>query len=290
MNNHFEGVITALVTPFKDGEVDRSSLQRLVKAQLDGGVSGFVVNGTTAESPTLSSDEVKSIYEIVASEVNDQVPLILGTGSNCTRTTIEKTTLAKALGASAALVVTPYYNKPSQRGLFAHFSSVAETVEIPIILYDVPGRSIVRFDVDTLSQLSKKTNIVAVKDATGDLEFAGQYLSEENIIGLSGDDPTCIDYMLSGGKGVISVISHLIPKVMSELSSRAIGGDTKASSDYEDWMDLVKGIYIDSNPVPVKRALKEIGIIDTAEVRLPLVEMQKSDEDKLLSILKGKGL
>lgn len=213
----FNGAISALVTPFLNGEVDYTSLEKLVAYQLDNGIKGFVVNGTTAESPTLTSAEVSKIFSMVRAQAGVNFPIILGTGSNSTAKTVEATKKASELGANAALVVVPYYNKPPQRGLVEHFKAVAKESEVPVILYNVPGRTITGMTVDTIAELAEVKNILGIKEATGDIKFDQELMARmpKNFLMLSGDDPTYIDFLKSGGKGIISVMSTVAIRTLS---------------------------------------------------------------------------
>jgi len=306
-NQKIEGVITALVTPFKKGRVDYKSLKKLVRQQLDSGVSGFVVSGTTGESPTLREDEVEKIFKFVKKESDSSVPLLIGTGTNNTLSTVEKTKKAKALGADAALVVVPYYNKPPQKGLYEHFKFISSKVKIPIVLYNVPGRTITSLSVETTTKLSKIINIVGIKEASGDMDMMEQMKSiqmkssqikssqiksnsKKSFIFLSGDDSSCIDFNTRGGHGVISVISHIIPKELSELVSRTCKGDKSASFEYSKYEKLNQLMGIEPNPIPVKMGLYIMGIIDSPELRLPLVELSSEYKKTLKSELKKLGI
>lgn len=207
-----EGVITALVTPFHRGEVDERSFRRLLQSQLNDGVDGFVVNGTTAESPCLRFGEIERLFEIAREESDGEVLLLLGTGSNCTRRTIEMTQAAVRWGADAALVVTPYYNKPPQRGLVEHFKAIADACNIPIVLYNVPSRTITALSVETVAELAKHPRIAGIKEASGDMKALEQIMEvvPDDFALLSGDDGTCVEFCRRGGHGVIAVASHLI--------------------------------------------------------------------------------
>lgn len=269
------GVFTALVTPFKDGEIDYASLKRLVRFQIDGGVNGFVISGTTAESPTLSDSEKKALFEFVKSETGGQVPLIMGTGTNSTADTVEATRAAAAWKADAALVVVPYYNKPPQRGLFQHYQKVAESSDLPVILYNVPGRTITKLELDTISELSRLENVVGIKEATGDIEFGRRVVEEcpRDFLVTSGDDGTFLDLVRVGGKGVISVASHILPKEFSTWCQRARSGDTEPMDEFRKYTDLNSYLYVEANPIPIKAALYLKGLIASPELRLPLVTL-----------------
>ena len=284
----FDGVLTALVTPFKKGRVDTKSLKRLVRDQLDGGVDGFVVNGTTAESPTLTTAEVEKIYKVVKTETGKAVPLVLGVGSNSTAQTIQNLKLANKLKADAVLVVAPYYNKPPQRGLVEHFRAVAKASKKPVILYNVPGRTVISMDADTVGTLSKVRNIVGIKEASGDMKLHRQIQNNvsKSFLLSSGDDGTCMDFAKLGGHGVISVISHLIPEQMTEILASCRKGEASGIADYKKFDRLNKLMGIEPNPMPVKMGLYLKGIIDSPELRLPLVNLSKDNTDALKKEMK----
>ncbi|MCB0355566.1 MAG: 4-hydroxy-tetrahydrodipicolinate synthase [Bdellovibrionales bacterium] len=289
----FTGVITALVTPFKNQKVDLDSLDKLVRWQLDQGVDGFVVNGTTAESPTLTTEEVEVIWKRVKSIVPPGFPLLLGTGTNCTRSTITNTQKAVALGASGALVVVPYYNKPPQEGLYEHFCQVANAVkDLPILLYNVPGRTVISMSAETTARLSAIKNIVGIKEASGDMQLGQHIVSQcpSEFTVTSGDDFSCIELMTLGAKGVISVISHIIPKELKTISLKACEGDRTAQSEYSKYNDLNRWLFCEPNPIPVKMALHMMGIIAEPEVRLPLVKMTSTNSQQLKSSMQQLGV
>lgn len=288
MANKFEGVITALITPFLNGEVDHASFRKLMRAQVEAGVRGFVINGTTGESPTLSLDEVRELFEIAREETS--LPLILGTGSNSTAKTIETTRELGALKPDAVLVVVPYYNKPPQRGLQKHFEAVADASPVPVILYNVPGRTITTLEPKTVGLLSKHPNIIGIKDATGDAAILTQLKQTcvPDFVYLSGDDATCVDFVGAGGHGVIAVASHVIGREMSEALRDARDGDATVASLYrEKYSALFKWLYIEANPIPVKKAAQLRGLIASAEMRLPLVELEPNYAKELEACLNG---
>jgi 4-hydroxy-tetrahydrodipicolinate synthase len=279
--------ITALVTPFSRGEVDFQSLEVLVDQQLKGGVGGFVINGTTAESPTLESLEVEKIFAYVRKIVGKDFLLILGTGSNSTKATLDNTKKAKNIGADAALVVVPYYNKPPQRGLVAHFTTVATKSEFPVILYNVPSRTITSLSIESIVELSKVPNIIGIKEASGNIEFAGEILSRcsSDFSLLSGDDFTYPDFLKIGGHGVISVASHVIPSQFVTLLNSS-GQDR----NFLRYKTLIEFLFLEANPIPVKKALQYMGIINSAELRLPLDEMDFAMAEKLKIEMRTVGL
>lgn len=275
-NKTFNGVISALPTPFYKGEVDFESLEKLVQFQMKNGINGFVVNGTTAESPTLNEAEVNKIFECVKKISGSETPIILGTGSNSTETTVQHTQKAAQLGADAALVVVPYYNKPPQRGLEQHFVKVADSSKIPIILYNVPGRTITSMTVETITALSRHKNIIGIKEATGDIAFAEKIKAavSKDFILLSGDDPTYLPFMKLGGHGIISVMSNLITSACARWTL-ALNNAASAEADFERYKELIQLMYVEANPIPLKWMLHKAGIFRSPEARLPLVELDQ---------------
>jgi 4-hydroxy-tetrahydrodipicolinate synthase len=287
------GLITALITPFRDGQIDFESLSNLIEDQVAKGVSGFVVNGTTAESPTLSDSETQSIFKFCKNRIPDACCLILGTGTNSTKTTIEKTRMAADLGADAALVVVPYYNKPPQRGLFSHFSEVAKCGNIPIILYNVPGRTITSLDLDTIVSLSQNEKIIGIKEASGNITLTKNLRKHcrKDFILLSGDDGTYVDFLEAGGEGVISVASHVIPKQMKHWRELCQAGDiAQARQESLRWKSLLNFLSIEANPIPIKKAVQILGLIKSAELRLPLVELELENAEILRAQMAELGL
>ncbi|HRO66936.1 MAG TPA: 4-hydroxy-tetrahydrodipicolinate synthase [Pseudobdellovibrionaceae bacterium] len=282
--NPLKGVFTALITPFQNGKIDFASLERLLARQLAGGIDGFVVNGTTAESPTLSEEEVADLFSFVRKKVGAKVPLILGTGSNSTEDTIAATRRAEQWGADAALVVVPYYNKPPQRGLFAHFKAVADATRLPILLYNVPGRTITSLELETIRKLSEIENIVGIKEASGKIEFASEIRKAcgKDFVLLSGDDGTYAKFLEAGGDGVISVASHILPEAFSRWTKALHQGDAASSlKEIPQYAKVIDLLFVEANPIPVKKALQFMGVIQSASLRLPLVEM---DEKLALSL------
>ncbi len=282
------GVLTALITPFHRGEVDYASLKKLLRFQLDAGIQGFVVNGTTAESPCLSAEERQKIFGLVKGEVAGQIPVIMGTGTNSTEESIARTQEAAALGATAALVVVPYYNKPPQKGLFLHFKKISESAELPVVLYNVPSRTVARLEIETILSLAKEKNIIGIKEATGDIHFASKIkagVSPEFSL-LSGDDASFGHFINAGGDGIISVGSHILPKEFVALQSRGPGADI----NFENCLETINNLYLEANPIPVKMALFLMGQIASPEMRLPLVEMSEQLIPKLKNSLHESGL
>lgn len=290
---NFRGTFTALVTPFKNDKVDYASLDRLVKQQLDAGVDGFVINGTTAESPTLTSFEVAEIFKHVRSLCGDKVPLIMGTGSNSTAKTIEDSKKAQELGADAVLVVVPYYNKPPQRGLYEHFKAVASAISIPTILYNVPGRTITSLAAETVCDLAKVPGVMGIKEASGKIDLAQEIINAcgKDFVMLSGDDGSYVEFLAAGGHGVISVATHVIPKQMVQWKKWVSEGQLeKARADINKYMDLINLLFVEANPIPVKKALQLMGILESASLRLPLVELSPAHTENLKVEMKKVGV
>ncbi|MBC7753048.1 MAG: 4-hydroxy-tetrahydrodipicolinate synthase [Moraxellaceae bacterium] len=276
MSLTLKGVFSALITPFENGEVDYTSLEKLVDYQVSQGINGLVINGTTAESPTLTPNEVKKIFSIVRAMVGLQFPLILGTGSNSTAKSMEDTQKAAELGADAALVVVPYYNKPPQRGLVQHYKAIAKNSEIPVIMYNVPGRTITSMTAETIWELSEIKNILGIKEASGDIVFDERIKSKlpNDFVFLSGDDGTYIDFLKLGGHGIISVMSNIIPKLTVEWTQAVMNGSVKETEiAFNKFKALIDGMYIEANPIPVKWMLHRKGLIKSPEMRLPLMEL-----------------
>ncbi|MFM6926860.1 MAG: 4-hydroxy-tetrahydrodipicolinate synthase [Bdellovibrio sp.] len=290
---NFKGTFTALITPFVSGKIDYKSLDRMLKHQLENGVDGFVVNGTTGESPTLKDHEKEELFTHIRKLVGPQVPLIMGTGSNDTAKCIEDSKNAEAFGADAVLVVVPYYNKPPQRGLYAHFKAIATAIKIPTILYNVPGRTITSLAADTVGDLAKVSGIVGIKEASGKMEIMSDIIKAcgKDFVMLSGDDGTYVDFLAQGGHGVISVASHVIPKQMVQWRKWALEGQLeKAHADIKKYMDLINLLFIEANPIPVKKAMQLMGLIDSAELRLPLVELGTEHTEMLKAEMKKVGV
>ncbi len=277
------GVITALVTPFlPSGEIDYSSFENLLSHQWENGVKQFVVNGTTAESPNLEKSEVEKLVACVKS-FSKEAKIILGTGSNSTKKTIDMTNWGASLGVDAALVVVPYYNKPPQEGMKQHFSQIAKAADIPLVMYNVPGRTVVSMAAETSAALSEHKNIIGIKEASGDLSLMSSLKEKvkNDWLIYSGDDDTCLSLCLAGGHGVISVVSHIIPKELTDSVGAAIDQKQEVLNKFKKYEKLMKLISIEPNPIPVKAALKFMGIIKHSVMRLPLIEMSQNNADLL---------
>ncbi len=287
------GAITALVTPFKNQAVDFDGLRKLTEFQIKSGINGLVPVGTTGESPTVTHEEHIDIIRAVIENSRGRVPVIAGTGSNSTYEAVELTKLSHEAGADAMLVVAPYYNKPSQEGVFRHFALIAEQTDRPIILYSIPGRCGIEISVAVVERLRKKYSHVAyIKEAGGSVDRVDQLKQAlgKDITVLSGDDGLTIPFMAVGAEGVISVASNLIPKEMAQMVAYALDNDfAKATKLHRKFYPLFKNIFIEPNPVPMKAALARAGRIDSAEVRLPLCEMSKANEQILFATLDALG-
>lgn len=282
------GAMTALVTPFRDGEIDWPALDRLVDCQIAGGTDWLVALGTTGESPTITDDEREQIIKAVLARAGDRCRVMVGTGTNSTANTIEHTRQAAKLGAQAALVVTPYYNRPTQEGMFAHFAAVADAVEIPVVLYNVPIRTGVNLHKDTVVSLREKhRNIVAIKDASGNVDGVTDLISRSDINVLCGDDVLTWPMMSLGAVGVISVISNLVPKLMKSLvDAAAISNISEAQRLHRRVHDFASGIgRFGPNPTPIKTAMAIAGMI-SEEFRLPLLALGAEARDGIERVLR----
>jgi len=287
-----QGSFTALVTPFKDGKLDTASFQKLVEWQIDQGTHGLVPCGTTGESPTLSHEEHKRVIELCIEAAAGRVPVIAGTGSNSTAEAIELTRHAKTAGADAVLVVTPYYNKPSQEGLYLHYKAINDCADIPIIIYNIPGRCVIDMSVDTMARLFKLKNIVGVKDATANLARASQQRAAlgKDFIQLSGEDATALGFMAHGGHGCISVTANIAPALCAEFQLACLAGNFRLALQLHDrLMPLHDAMFVESNPGPVKYAASRLGLC-SAETRLPLAPLSPASKKKVDEALSAVGL
>ncbi|MEG0967419.1 MAG: 4-hydroxy-tetrahydrodipicolinate synthase [Pseudomonas sp.] len=287
------GSMVALVTPMDaQGRLDWDSLSKLVDFHLENGTHAIVAVGTTGESATLDVDEHIEVIKAVVKQVNGRIPVIAGTGANSTREAVELTRNAKEAGADACLLVVPYYNKPTQEGLYQHFKHIAEAVDIPQILYNVPGRTSCDMQAETVIRLSSVPNIIGIKEATGDLKRAKAILDgvSKDFIVLSGDDPTAVELILLGGKGNISVTANVAPREMADLCEAALEGNAeKARAINEKLMPLHKDLFIEANPIPVKWALVEMGLMHQG-IRLPLTWLSESCHDTVRQAMRQCGL
>ena len=289
----FAGSCTALVTPFKNGAVDTDSFCKLVDFQIDNGTAGLVPVGTTGESPTLSHEEHDLVVELCIKQAAGRVPVIAGAGSNSTAEAVRLAEHAATAGADAVLIVSPYYNKPTQAGLYKHFAAVAAAVDVPVIVYDIPGRSIVRVNDDTLARLASDfANISGIKDATADLvrPTAVQNLLGNDFTQLSGEDATALPYLAAGGHGCISVTANIAPKLLSEMHAAWWASDIKtAQTIHQKLLPLHDAMFCEASPGPVKYAASLLGIC-AAETRLPLCEIADSSKAQVKAGLVSAGL
>ena len=287
------GVMTALVTPFKaGGELDLDALNKLVDFQIENGVDALVPVGTTGESPTVSHEENMDVVEQVIRRADGRVPVIAGTGSNSTDEAIRMTKIAKSLGAYASLQVAPYYNKPTQEGLYRHFTTIADAVDLPMVIYNIKGRTGINVETPTLMRIAAHPNAIAVKEASGDIGQMMDVLASKpkDFLVFSGDDNLAVPLTLMGGSGVISVASNIIPRYMSEMITAARKGNAeKARTMHYELLPLFRGMFLETNPIPVKACLAMMGMME-ASWRLPLCPPSEETSKQLESILKGQGL
>ena len=282
----FKGSNVALITPFKDNSLDEESYRKLIDFHIQNGTNGLVPAGTTGESPTLNHEEHQKVIEICIKESGGKVPVIAGTGSNSTDEAVSLTKHAEKAGANGALIVTPYYNKPTQEGLYQHYKKINDNTSLPIIIYNIPGRCVIDMSVDTMSKLFELKNIAGVKDATGDLNRLDQTIKKlgPEFIQLTGEDGLAFEFNKRGGVGIISVTANIAPKQCSEMQklskSKNIEDIKKAEKIDKSLQPLHKALFIESNPAPVKYAAKILGLCND-EIRLPLVNIQKKTEDEV---------
>ena len=285
----FNGSIVAMVTPFKDGEVDYDKLGELVQYHIDNGTNAIIPCGTTGESPTLTHREHGEVIGKVIEAAAGRIPVIAGTGSNNTSQAISMTRHAKETGADGSLIITPYYNKPTQQGIYEHYKAILEAVDIPIIVYNVPSRTGVSISAETVARLAESDNIVAIKEATGDIDQASQILNLCDITVLSGDDSLTLPIMSIGGKGVVSVLANILPREVSELTSSFLKGEIEnAQRLHNSLFPICKAMFIETNPIPVKTSMKLLGRLN-GEMRLPLCDMSEEHEQQLKIALEKYG-
>ncbi len=288
----FEGAIVAIVTPFRDGKVDEKALSELIEWHITEGTNAIVPCGTTGESATLEYEEHYRVIELTIEVVNGRVPVIAGTGANSTAETIMMTSKARELGADGALLVAPYYNKPTQEGIYRHYRAVAEAVDLPLVLYNVPGRTASNIMPETVARLAEINNIVAIKEASANMRQVSDIirLCGDSITVLSGDDFTTYTLMALGGKGVISVVANVVPARVAEMCATMKAGDYEKAREIHYSLEPLSGaMFLETNPIPVKTALSLMGKI-SEEFRLPLCEMSAGNKEKLKAVLAGYGL
>jgi len=291
----FKGSNVALVTPFKNNKLDEDSYIKLIHFHIENGTSGLVPAGTTGESPTLSHDEHQRVIDLCVKESNGKLPVIAGTGSNSTAEAISLTTHAEKMGANAALIVTPYYNKPTQEGLYQHYKAINDKCGIPIIIYNIPGRSVIDMTVDTMARLNELKNIVGVKDATGDLNRVNQTLDKmgKEFIQLTGNDDNALEFNRRGGVGTISVTANIAPKLCSEFQKFSVINDKKSQLESERLNKILQPVhhsmFVESNPSPVKYAAKLLNLCGD-DVRLPLVKVTNNTKEIVKKALQSAKL
>jgi len=283
----FSGSMVAIVTPFREGEIDYQALERLIEFQIESGTDVIVPCGTTGESATLSHQEHDRVVEFVVEKVNKRVGVIAGAGSNSTREALRLTKHAQEAGADGALVITPYYNKPTQKGMILHFSKLAEETDIPLVLYNVPGRTGIRLFPETVAELARLKNIAAIKEACGSVDQVNQILNLCDITVISGDDMLTLPMMSVGAKGVISVAANVVPKEISQMVHAALENRwEEAREKHFHLYDLFQAMFIETNPIPVKTSLAMMGKINE-EFRLPICRLSDADREELKKILQG---
>ncbi|MDB9747053.1 4-hydroxy-tetrahydrodipicolinate synthase [Candidatus Pelagibacter sp.] len=291
----FKGSNVALVTPFKDNKLDIESYIKLIHFHIDNGTSGLVPAGTTGESPTLSHDEHQKVIDLCIKESKGRIPVIAGTGSNSTAEAISLTSHAEKAGANAALIVTPYYNKPTQEGLYQHYKAINDQCGLPIIIYNIPGRSVIDMSVETMARLFELKNIVGVKDATGNLQRVDEQLNlmGKEFIQLTGNDDNALEFNKRGGVGAISVTANIAPKLCSDFQSLSVLTDDKSKHEAKKFDNILQplhnAMFVESNPSPVKFAAKQLGLCDDA-VRLPLVKVTEQAKEIINKALRSTKL
>ena len=293
MVSNYQGSFVALITPFINNEIDEDKFQKFVEWQISEGTSGLVPCGTTGESPTLSHEEHKRVIDLTLEVSNNRVPVMAGTGSNSTEEAISLTRYAKKVGADSALLVMPYYNKPTQQGMYAHFKAINDSVDLPIFIYNIPGRSVVDMSVETMAELAKLPNIIGTKDASNDLvrpTLLRNALEGKEFIQFSGEDPSLLPFMAAGGDGIISVTANIVPNLMSKFCNLwKLKKIDEARSIQESLMDLHSSLFIETSPAPVKYAASLMGLCEE-NVRLPLVNVSDNTSNLIKSVMENMQL
>jgi len=287
----FTGMMVALVTPFKNGRVDYAAIERLVDWHVEQGTDGLAPVGTTGESPTVDVEEHERIIRTVVERAAGRIPVIAGTGANATAEAIHLTRYAKEAGADGSLQVCPYYNKPTQEGLYRHFAAIAEAVDLPMVLYNIPGRTGVSLSPGTIARLARLPQVVGVKEATGSIDQASEILSLCDLVVLSGDDSLTLPLMAVGAQGVISVVGNLVPKDMKRLTDAMLTGDVATAREaHRRLFPLCRAMFIETNPIPVKTAMKMVGLLESDEKRLPMTDLSAEHAEALREALEAYGL
>lgn len=287
----FAGLTVALVTPFRDGEIDEAALRELVEFHVDSGTDCISPVGTTGESPTLSHDEHEQVISVVCDQAAGRIQVMAGTGSNSTREAIRLTQFAKSAGANGVLMVAPYYNKPTQEGFYEHYRAVAEAVEVPIVLYNIPARTAKNMEPETIVRLAEIPNIVAVKESTGSMDQASHIIAQSNLTVLSGDDSLTLPLMSLGGRGVVSVVANIVPQDVKAMLTAFDQNDMASAQQHHfKLFALCRDLLgLATNPIPIKIAMKILGR-DRGELRLPMTPLDESQERKLSATLRDYGL
>ena len=285
---NYKGSYCALITPFKDDAIDKESLKRIVKWHISQGTKGVIPCGTTGESPTLNHNEHKEVVEIVTEVADKKIQVMAGTGSNSTKEAIALTNHAREAGADSALVVVPYYNKPSQKGLIEHYLRIADAVPLPIFIYNIPGRSVIDMENETIEKLAEHENIIGIKDASNDLSrptYLNKYIKHKKFFQLSGEDATQMAFLAQGGDGVISVAANIVPKQISDMHNYWFSNKVSEAMVIDQSLaELYKALFIESNPCPVKYAAYKLGMCNY-ELRLPLTKITEINEQKMIKII-----
>lgn len=286
MTHIFEGIGVAVTTPFSNNQVDYEAYKNHIEFLIENNAQSLIINGTTGESPTLSDDEIKGLLNTAIETVNGRVPVIAGTGTNSTERSIALSKYAEEAGADAVMLITPYYNKSNQRGLVAHFTTIADAINIPIVLYNVPSRTNLSIEPETVLELSQHRNIVALKDAVGDLNYTINVLNlvDENFALYSGNDDNFTDFTDLGGKGLISVVGNVIPKELQDVYERQTNNDREtARARFKDLMPVINAVQVDVNPIPVKALTAELGF-GQYELRLPLLPLDEAVRQTVVDV------
>ena len=285
---NYKGSYCALITPFKEDAIDKDSLKKIIKWHISQGTKGVIPCGTTGESPTLSHNEHREVVEIATEVANKKIQVMAGTGSNSTKEAIALTNHAREAGADSALVVVPYYNKPSQQGLIEHYLRIADAVPLPIFIYNIPGRSVIDMENETIEKLAEHENIIGIKDASNDLSrpaYINKYIKHKKFFQLSGEDATQMAFLAQGGDGVISVAANIIPKQISDMHNYWFSNKVSEAMVIDQSLaELYKALFIESNPCPVKYAAYKLGMCNY-ELRLPLTKITEKNEKKMIKII-----
>ena len=284
---NYKGSYCALITPFKEDAIDKDSLKKIIKWHISQGTKGVIPCGTTGESPTLSHNEHREVVEIVTEVANKKIQVMAGTGSNSTKEAIALTNHAREAGADSALVVVPYYNKPSQQGLIEHYLRIADAVPLPIFIYNIPGRSVIDMENETIEKLAEHENIIGIKDASNDLSrptYLNKYIKHKKFFQLSGEDATQMAFLAQGGDGVISVAANIVPKQISDMHNYWFSNKVSEAMVIDQSLaELYKALFIESNPCPVKYAAYKLGMCNY-ELRLPLTKITEINEQKMIKM------